>query len=82
MSLTVISPLSWYWSSTTNSFSTRCWQDGFRIIQRGTDWDRDEIFSGHHFADGNVGAGFEAEVAVGEDADQLFVLGYGTPEMR
>ena len=50
-------------------------QDGLGIVQRGADRNRDQVLLGHHFADGNVGAGFEAEIAVGEDADQLLVLG-------
>ena len=52
-------------------------QDRFRIAQGCADRDRDQVFLGHHFTDGNIGAGFEAEIAVGEDADQLLVLGYG-----
>ncbi len=51
-------------------------QDGFRVVQRSSDRNGDEVFLGHHFADGNVGAGFEAQIAIGEDADELLVLGY------
>ena len=49
----------------------------FRFFQRGADRDRDQIFLGHHFVDGNVEAGFKAQVAIGEDADQLAVIGDG-----
>ena len=52
-------------------------QDRLGIAQGGADRDRDEVFLGHHFADGDIGSGFEAEIAIGEDADQLFVLGHG-----
>ena len=47
------------------------------FFERGADGDGDEIFLGHHVVDGNVGAGFEAQVAVGEDADEAFVPGDG-----
>ena len=46
-------------------------EDVFGLFERGADRNRDEVFLGHHIADGDVGAGFEAQVAVGEDADQL-----------
>jgi len=81
MSLTVMSPLSSYWSFTTRSFSTRCsWRmssASSRVVRR----DCDEVLLGHHVADGDVNAGFEAQVTVGEDADELFALGDGTPEI-
>ena len=50
-------------------------QDHFRFLQRGSHGNGNEIFLGHHFADGNVEAAFKAEVAVGEDANKLSVLG-------
>ena len=46
-------------------------QDGLGVGQGGSHRNGDEVFLGHHFADGDVGAGFEAQIAVGEDADQL-----------
>ena len=45
-------------------------EDLFGLLERGADGDGDEVLLGHHVVDGNVGAGDEAEVAVGEDADQ------------
>ena len=52
-------------------------QNFFRFFERGADGNGDEVFLGHHFADGNVEAGFKAQVAIGENADQLAVLGDG-----
>ena len=52
-------------------------EDFLGLLERGADGDGDEVFFGHHFGDGDVGAGFEAEVAVGEDADQLAIAGDG-----
>ncbi len=49
----------------------------FGIFERGAYGHGDEIFLGHHAVDGNVEAGFEAEVAVGENADELAMLGDG-----
>ena len=46
----------------------------FRFFERGSDRDRDEIFLGHHLVDGNVEAGFKAQVAVGENSDKLAVV--------
>ena len=46
-------------------------QDELGLFERGADGDGDEVFLGHHVADGNVGARLEAQVAVGEDADEL-----------
>ena len=46
-------------------------QDRLRIGQRRAHRNRDQVLLGHHFADGNVGAGLEAQIAIGEDADQL-----------
>jgi hypothetical protein len=50
-------------------------QNLFRFLERRADGDRDEIVFRHHLADGNVGAGFEAQITIGQDADQLFILG-------
>ena len=52
-------------------------QDIFRVFERGADRDSDQIFLGHHLADGNIEAGLEAQVAIGEDAHQFSVLGDG-----
>ena len=49
----------------------------FGFFERGSHGNRDEIFLGHHLVDGNVEAGFEAQIAIGENADQLSVLGDG-----
>ena len=48
-------------------------EDLFGLLERGADGDGDEVVLGHHVVDGDVGAGDEAEVAVGEDADELLV---------
>ena len=50
-------------------------QNRLGVGQRGAHRNRDQVFLSHHFADGNVGAGFKAQIAIGQDADQLFVLG-------
>jgi hypothetical protein len=52
-------------------------EDVLSLLEGGADGDGDEVGLGHHFSDGNVGSGFKAEVAVGEDADQLAVAGDG-----
>ena len=49
----------------------------FRFFERGSHGHGDEVFLGHHFIDGNVEAGFKAQVAVGKNADELAVLGDG-----
>jgi len=72
ISFTVISPLSLYLSSTTSNFSTRC---SWRISS--ADGHGDEVFLRHHAIDGNVEAGLEAQVAVGENAHQPAVFGDG-----
>ena len=50
-------------------------EDVFRLLEGGADGHGDEIGLRHHLGDGNVGARFEAEIAIGEDADQLSVAG-------
>ncbi len=52
-------------------------QDVLGLFKGGADGHGDEVFLGHDGVDGEVGAGDEAEVAVGENADQLAVLGDG-----
>ncbi len=52
-------------------------EDLFGLLERGADGDGDEVVLGHHVADGDVGAGDEAEVAVGEDADEAALAGDG-----
>ena len=49
----------------------------FRFFERGSDRDSDEILLGHHLVNGNVEAGFKAQVAVGENADQLAIVRNG-----
>ena len=57
-------------------------EDLFGLLERGADGDGDEVLLGHHVVDGNVGARDEAEVAVGEDADELAgCVVTGTPEI-
>ena len=50
-------------------------QDQFGLFQRSAHRNGDQVLLGHHVADGNVGAGFKAEVAIGEDADEPLALG-------
>jgi ribosome maturation factor RimP len=52
-------------------------QDQFGFFKRGADRDGDQVGLGHHVADGDVGAGLEAQIAVGEDADQALAAGDG-----
>ena len=52
-------------------------QNVLRVFERGSHRDGDEIFLGHHFADGNVEAGLKAQIAIGENAHQFSVLGDG-----
>ena len=52
-------------------------EDVLGLLEGGADGDGDEVGLRHHFGDGNVGARFEAEVAVGEDADEPAVAGDG-----
>ena len=52
-------------------------QQLLRVLQGGAHRHGDELFLGHHLADLQVVARFEAQVAVGENADQLAVLGHG-----
>ena len=49
-------------------------QDQLGLFQRGAHRNGDQVLLGHHVADGNVGAGLKAQVAVGEDAHQLLAL--------
>ncbi len=52
-------------------------QDLFGVLEGGADGDGDEVFLGHDIADGNIGAADEAEIAVGENADELAAFGDG-----
>ncbi len=52
-------------------------EDVLGLLERGADGHGDEVLLGHDGVDGEVGAGDEAEVAVGENADELAVLGDG-----
>jgi hypothetical protein len=49
-------------------------QDLARLIERGADRDREQPVLGHHLVDGAIDVGLEAQVAVGEDADQAAFL--------
>ncbi|SPF31568.1 hypothetical protein SBA1_100024 [Candidatus Sulfotelmatobacter kueseliae] len=49
----------------------------FRLFERGAHGHGDEVLLGHHLVDRDIEAGFKAQVAVGENADQLSVLGDG-----
>jgi hypothetical protein len=50
-------------------------KDGLRLVQRRADGNRDQVLLGHDLADRDVGAGLEAQIAIGQDADQLVVFG-------
>ena len=52
-------------------------EDVLGLFEGGADGHGDEVLLGHNGVDGEVGAGDEAEVTVGEDADELAVLGDG-----
>ena len=52
-------------------------QNLLRIGKRGADGRRDEVFLRHHVFDGLIVVGLKAEIAVGEDADELAVAGDG-----
>jgi hypothetical protein len=47
-----------------------------RFLERGAHRHGDQIVLGHHFGDRQVEARLEAQIAVGEDAHQLAVLGH------
>ena len=49
-------------------------QDQLGLFERGAHRHGDQVFLGHHVADGNVGAGFKAQVAVGQNAHQPLAL--------
>ena len=72
MSLTVIRPLSSPSPSTTGSFSMRCsCSSSLGLLERRADRRGDRVLRGHHVArSGWSTSSLEAQVAVGEDADQ------------
>ena len=49
-------------------------QNQLGLFERGAHRHRDQVLLGHHVADGNVGARFKAQVAVGQDAHQPLAL--------
>ena len=71
ISLTVISPTQLPSASTTSSFSMRCWWSS-RLASSWLDAlaHRDQVVAGHQLGDLLRRIGGEADVAVGEDADQ------------
>ena len=72
MSFTVIRPTQRYSSSTTSSFSMRCWCSS-RLASSCVDAlaHRDQLVLGHQLGDPLARIGGKAHVAVGQDADQL-----------
>ena len=52
-------------------------QNRFGFFERGAHRNRDEILFRHHVGDRQIEAGFKAQIAIGENADQLAVLGDG-----
>ena len=68
----VTSPTQRYASSTTISFSMRCWcRSRFALLAIDGFAHRDELVLGHQLGDRLRGIGGEAHVAIGDDADQL-----------
>ena len=49
-------------------------QNRLGFLERGAHGDGDEVFLGHHVFDGQVVAGFKAQVAIGENPDQFSVF--------
>ena len=49
-------------------------QNLLSLFERGTHGDRNQIVLGHHLANRNIETSFKAEVAIGQDADELFVF--------
>ena len=49
-------------------------QDVLGLVEGRADRHRDQVLLGHHVGDGLLGVGLEAEVAVGQDADQAAFL--------
>ena len=78
MSFTVMRPWRRPLPSTTGSFSMRCF---CRIARASSsvvpDRRRDQVLARHHLGDALRGRVLEAQVAVGEDADQAPLLGDG-----
>ena len=52
-------------------------QDFLGLFERGAHRDGDEVFLRHHVLDRQIEAGFETQIAVGENADQFAVAGNG-----
>ena len=52
-------------------------EDLLRLFERGADGRRHEPVLGHHVGDGLFEIAFKAQIAVGEDADELAVFGDG-----
>ena len=55
-------------------FNAMLVQDQLGLFERGAHGNGDQVLLGHHVADGNIGAGFKAEIAIGEDAHQPLAL--------
>src|SRR5205085_3591989 len=55
-------------------FDAMLLQDGLRLFERRADGHGDERLLGHHFRDGDVVSRLEAQVAVGDDADEMPAL--------
>ncbi|MBS1271640.1 MAG: hypothetical protein MAGBODY4_00772 [Candidatus Marinimicrobia bacterium] len=49
-------------------------QDGFRLVERSTHRDGNEVFLGHHVFDGLILIGFKPEIAVRQDTFQLVLI--------
>ena len=49
-------------------------QDQLGLFERGAHRHGDQVFLGHHVADGNIGARLKAQIAIGEDAHQPLAL--------
>ena len=49
-------------------------QNFFRLFERRPHRYGDQVFLGHHLADGDIKAGFKAQIAIGQNADQLAIF--------
>ena len=49
-------------------------QNFFRLLERRSHRHGDQILLGHHLADGNIEARLEAQIAIGQNADQLSIF--------
>ena len=56
-------------------------QNLFCFFKRRSNRNRDQVLIRHHLPDRNIGAGLEAQIAIGQNAYQLLPFVIGTPEI-